>query len=430
LAIFGSGRGINNFFIEFASRISQKVLHRAGLFDCQSNHMFGGGELTYRYGRMEMEGESSFKGCLMEAVRFFEKDPSTYDSSWDQSLTYWISDCFMVVRHDGSAHPFPQFCGRILVQKEQESQNRMIQSFWNSLDAFNLFQRRLSPIFRRGGIMQGSHSRKQAFRHIYLAVIILVLFSLACSVTGSLDATASPRQRANTDTVSPTDTVVKKAATRTPTDVTQPTDTPDEEGTLTAEATLAAEAIVPDITAILSKAGSPAGTGYLVYAGKEGKTVTASGYNAMGFEAMPVSEEIGNFALHSKIAWKSELGIAGCGWTFRVEHGDYATGKYYEFYYNRLSGAPFYSLYAFGPSVSKEVGNGFSNAIDYRDGAVNDVMIIAKDTEFQIFFNGQRVNVFYDSTVRKGQFGYYTWTESASSSCTFSDNWIWSWDAR
>jgi hypothetical protein len=264
---------------------------------------------------------------------------------------------------------------------------------------------------------------------LLLVLVMMVGFSIACSVSLTDESTATPEPTV-TEELTPTDTKIAKPTKKslpssTPTIKEVPTDRPDYAATDQAHA---AEAITAEIENVLSGAGSSTDNGHLVYAKQAGTTLTVKGYNTYKYLEVDGTQNLADFAVYSRVTWNTELGFSGCGWLYHVEQGDFQRGRRFYFLFARLSGAPYFFLNRLGGSAPAQVGGGFSNSIDYADGAQNEVLLIVKKTETQIFFNGTKVKTFYDGYAKNGTVAHLAATESGNTECVFENTWIWSWD--
>jgi hypothetical protein len=279
--------------------------------------------------------------------------------------------------------------------------------------------------------MKDSKSCRPSLRisPLLLVFVFLIGFSIACSVSLTDDPTSTP-QPTVTEEPTPTDTKIAKPTKKnlpsnTPLKEEPPTDQPDYAATDQAQA---AQSITAEIETVLSDAGSSTENGHLVYAKQAGTTLTVKGYNTYRYLEVAGTQNLADFAVYSKVTWTTELGFSGCGWLYHVEGGDYKRGRQFYFLFARLSGAPYFFLNRLGGSAPAQVGGGFSNSIDYADGAQNEVLLIVKKTETQIFFNGTKVKTFYDGYAKSGTVAHLAATESGNTECVFENTWIWSWD--
>jgi len=259
-----------------------------------------------------------------------------------------------------------------------------------------------------------------------LVLLVLIILSLACSISLTDSATNTPRP-ASTEAQAPADTKAAKtskpaAVSKTPTEEPQAADT--------ADATSADNSAAAEIQAALGKAKIPMGDGHVVFNSPAAVSLSQSTYNTSTYRMMNGTGDVMDFAMHSNVTWNTELGLSGCGWYFRIDQGGVNRGKYYAFYFDRLSGAPFYLVASIGYGVkTRNVGEGYSNLIDDKQDAQNEMLFVARKSEFQIFVNGQHVKTIYDNaTPTKGGFALMASTESGETQCTFENTWIWSWD--
>jgi hypothetical protein len=95
----------------------------------------------------------------------------------------------------------------------------------------------------------------------------------------------------------------------------------------------------------------------------------------------------------------------------------------------RLSGLPAWNiaLFEFG-GVKKDITKlRTASAIDQGQGATNEIILIARDGEFTLYINDERIGKFFDYTEARseGYFAFDGWQESGTTVCTFADTWVW-----
>jgi hypothetical protein len=185
---------------------------------------------------------------------------------------------------------------------------------------------------------------------------------------------------------------------------------------------------VGEVDSMLESVHEVLGNGRIELFQSEPMTIDVKGVNQKKNAILPVNTDVADFAFHTSVTWNSDLGSAGCGLLYRIERGDPGMGPYYEFAINRFSGLPYYWIDQNDSYLNiKRVGFGYTGFLFDSQGSQNDILFIVKGSEFQIYINHQRSNVFYDANIAQGQFALEALTVSGNASCKFEDTWIWSW---
>jgi hypothetical protein len=264
--------------------------------------------------------------------------------------------------------------------------------------------------------------------HIYSAAI-MVFVLVGCSSNSSSLPGTTPEVN-----VSP---AIRIRATASPASTDTPLLTPVA-ASVTSSVNLAAtsqywqtvtkESIIGEIDSNLESVQEVLGNGRVEYYRSEQETLQVQGFNKKKNSMLPIPSDVSDFAFHTKVTWNSDLGNAGCGLLYRAEKGDPGTGPYYEFLINRSSGLPYYNINLYDSYIFiKQIGSGFTGFIKDRQGDQNDILFIVKGTEFRIYINNQRSNALYDSTISTGKLALEASSLSGSTTCQFTDTWIWSW---
>jgi hypothetical protein len=272
-----------------------------------------------------------------------------------------------------------------------------------------------------------SGGKKKPLGILVLCVLVMG-FILSCSLGGASD-TAVP---AATDTSKPANTVAP-ADTAAPADTEEPTE--DKAGTRAAkeEETVAAQtdaagAVAGEIEGKLDEVGEPMGSGSVVWMNPAPLEIDSSKPDFLSYQIID-GVEVADFAYHANITWetKQKVGIVYCVVMFRIE-GDLDTESWYMMRMGRISGAGhvLFDIMS-GWTIVGESGV-FSGYIHDANGADNELILVAKANQFTVYVNGKQATVWWNTKVERGGFGLGTAQDTGSSTCTFSNNWIWSWN--
>jgi hypothetical protein len=277
--------------------------------------------------------------------------------------------------------------------------------------------------------LTASRSEKKPLAIVFLFVLVMG-FTLSCTIFGS-GATPVPPPTATsepTDTIQPTDTVE-------PTDTLEPT--ADKAATREAKQaeTDAAEtefagAVLGEIDSKLDEVGEMMGSGHVAWLYPPGIEVESSKPNNTYYKTLDSSIQAGDFAFHTNIKWetKQKVGIVNCIVMFRMG-SDIGMDPMYWLRMGRISGIPhmWFELYNHGNYITQS-DFGLSNYIRDGNGDENEIILVARGTQFTAYANGKQVLVWWNSTQDSGGFAFGTWQDTGSSVCTYSDNWIWEWN--
>jgi hypothetical protein len=268
--------------------------------------------------------------------------------------------------------------------------------------------------------------------------LLVAAFILSCTCFGST-ATLP------TETPKPTDTAKPK-----PTNTSMPTNTPEptvtekatpnkaatnrakEEKTSAAQ-TEFASLVLGEVDSKLDEVGEIMGAGSVIFLYPGAIEMESSKPNVIWYTMLdqrfdyPI--EAGDFALHTNVKWetKGNAGIVNCVIMFRVGD-DIDMDPWYSLRLSRISGASSarFDLWqnwgVIGPGQWKA-----SSYIRDGNGSENEVILVAQGTQFTVYVNTRQVAVFWNSKVDYGRFGYGTLQDYGSTTCTYSDNWIWEW---
>lgn len=245
--------------------------------------------------------------------------------------------------------------------------------------------------------------------------------TLAPSPTDLPTATVTPLP-SDTPTPLPTDT---PTPTATPTDTLTPT--PNRTVTAQARITEAASYVMEDVNSVLALVDLAEDSGDLAWFQMESAIITTSGYQEMIYADVDPNLVAADFVLKTDITWNSTGGLAGCGLIFRSEP-HLEIGEQYQFAMMRLSGLPLWDLerWNYGEwQVTLTERPKTSAAINEKQGATNEIIILARGNLFTAFANGKRLSRATDSRRADGLFAFYTFQESGKTTCEFANTWVW-----
>jgi hypothetical protein len=255
---------------------------------------------------------------------------------------------------------------------------------------------------------------KQSFK---TALAVLAFVAAACG------GSAAP---ATTDTVAPAATTAPTAApTEAPTNTPEPT--VDLTATTDAENAAAAAEWAAYISPDLKLAGYTLAIGDLAWIQTQQLDLVSHtpGYK---YNDMDPTFTAANFVMGIDVTWDSTTGLAGCGIIFRAQ-GNVEKGEEAMFAALRLSGFPGWDieLWKLGQIQANLVGKvQTSSVIDQGAGSTNHYVISADGTTVIVYANGLRLGAAdLKASMTEGLFGFVVFEESGTTTCTFTNTWIW-----
>ena len=254
-------------------------------------------------------------------------------------------------------------------------------------------------------------------RSLYLLLLLLVILQ-ACSMAAPEPPTSTP---APTETPAPTSTPLP---TETSTPV--PTSTPDTTATAAAQEAAESDAILSELDKLLGDTDIPYQDGHLKW--KQGKPLMVT-LNGPGWDYVEIDDDLvgKNFILKSDVTWEAS-GILICGVIFRSED-NLEQGKQYQFNYLRLSGLPAWeiSVHEYGMYQNSFTKVQFSQAMDQKNGAMNEVLLVAQDDQFVLYINDVRQGRYFDYSKQRteGTFAFLGNQDSGEGTCNFENSWVW-----
>lgn len=277
---------------------------------------------------------------------------------------------------------------------------------------------------------QASHSEKKSLAH-FLPLLLVMSFVLSCSIFGSAATPIPPP----TATAQPSNTIAPAEPVDTAEPVAPEKPTVDREGTqeakaekTSAAATEYAGAVLGEIEGKLDEVGERLGNGSVAWMYPDPLVIDSSKPNMVSYNLID-GVEVADFAYHANVVWetKQKVGIVYCVVMFRIE-GDLDTESWYMMRMGRISGAGHVLFDVMsGWTIVGENGD-FSGYIHDANGAENELILVAQANQFTVYVNGKQATVWWNTKVERGGFGLGTLQDTGSSTCTFSNNWIWSWE--
>lgn len=249
-------------------------------------------------------------------------------------------------------------------------------------------------------------------RNPFFALVVLVLFALACSGAGQPPT--------------PTETPVPPTSTLEPTNTPTPIPTVNRTATVVAQSTASAEDTVAELDRLLEDTEIPYQNGRLLWKQNERLNIAMRGPDG---KILPFAEGIEgrNFILKSDVTWTS-TGILVCGAIFRSEL-DIKEGRKYHFVFLRFSGAPAWAIefHEFGYFKNSPSGVNYSNSVNLNNKATNQFVLVAQDGEFTVFINRVRQGRFFDYSEqqKEGVFGFFAGQDSGEGNCEYENSWLW-----
>lgn len=276
---------------------------------------------------------------------------------------------------------------------------------------------------------------KTPTRFLFIALLSVLWMLAACTPAATETPTATPPPPTDTPvpptdtpTAVPTDTPTPtETPTETPTATHTPTETPDLAATAAFESTQAAEEAIAIVADELAKIDLTTDTGSLAWVDPGPYVVNLQG---PGWNYKPIDDGIvypSSYVLHSKVTWTSSGGLSGCGVIFHSED-DMVEGQQYRFFTIRLSGLPAWVIqyWEFGYITFIPSGDLKTNAaINQEDGATNEYLMYVQDGLMIMYVNNIRLGNVVITKLNEGRIGFWGNQESGNTTCTFEDNWIW-----
>ncbi len=258
--------------------------------------------------------------------------------------------------------------------------------------------------------------------------LLCVALTTGCN-SPTPEPTATPTlEPTATATPVPTDT---PEPTATPTETPKPTATatPNVKATAAARVTATVEAALPKINDVLEDYGFSTDRGHLGYQHGPIK-VTVDTYDENSHQTDYPDLKFHNFVLHTDVTWNTSSGLAGCYLVYRAD-GDLYKGKQYRMIMIRLQGLPLWGIGAFsngrGDALLDDVYLP-DGRLEDTQGSTNKIVIIAEDTKFTYYANGERLGTVVNSKYSEGAIAFGALQESGTTTCEYENIWVWSLD--
>jgi hypothetical protein len=264
-----------------------------------------------------------------------------------------------------------------------------------------------------------------------LPFVLAMILMLSCTIMAPA-ATPTPTNTNTpeaTNTPLPTNTPQPTATKKKATPNKAATDRAKENMTATAEAEWA-DAVLGEVETKLDEVGVIMGYGSVIWLYPAPIEIESSKHNMIYYQLLNQSIEAGDFAFHTNIKWETRgnVGIVYCVIMFRIGD-DINMDPWYSLSLQRISG---YSKAGFDLWQNWSIlGGGLwkvSNYIRDGNGDENEVILVAQGTQYTVYINTHSVNVWWNTKVQNGGFGLGTLQDVGTTTCTYSDNWIWEWE--
>jgi hypothetical protein len=244
----------------------------------------------------------------------------------------------------------------------------------------------------------------------------------AIAATAAAETAAAASPTPTSTPLPPTDT-----PTPLPTMTFTPTATPNTTATAIVRATKQAEPVLAELKNLLVDTDIPYEKGHLAWQEKDAIEINLIQPGGV-YEEIAKGLKADNFILKSDVTWEA-TGLVMCGATFRSEK-DFENGANYKFLYLRLSGAPGWEIdfFNFGQFKSNiTVKTRFSSALDLKNGATNQFVLVAQENKFTVYINEIRQGQFTDDSKLSstGYLGFLALEDSGKSTCSFKNSWLW-----
>lgn len=257
-----------------------------------------------------------------------------------------------------------------------------------------------------------------------LSSAALLLFMLLIAACGNIPGAVPTSAPTSTNTPEPTFTALP-TETSTP----LPTSTPDVTATAAVKSTQVAEGVLEELNTLLSDSDIPYQQGHLAWQQTKPMTISMSGPDS---NYMEIDENLtaANFILKTDVTWNA-TGLLICGAIFRSEP-NLEKGAQYQFVYMRFSGLPAWAIevHEYGQLQNSPTRVQFSNVLDLGNDATNQIVLIAREEQFNLYINQVDQGRYFDYSKQRmdGSFAFLGWQQSGKGSCEFKNSWVWALD--
>ena len=267
-------------------------------------------------------------------------------------------------------------------------------------------------------------ARKERAALLYI-VLVLVLFTQSGCSTLFAPPTATPTLPP-TATITPSVTPSPTATnTATPTVTPTATATPDLAATRHVKETATQQARIDELSPELEELGLSTEEGYLAYDNSKAIKLSIENYSSYMPEII-YEENLTDFVMQTTVEWTTDKGFSGCGILFRADE-DRDKGALYMYNIMRLQAVPHWFVWYINNSyVEFEVAYPTaSRAIKDQQKDINVLSLVVQGEQITPYINGERQRVLTSNKLTEGQIGLNAWTDYGSTTCIFTDTWIW-----
>lgn len=237
----------------------------------------------------------------------------------------------------------------------------------------------------------------------------------AVAFGAALEATRAADSANSTAAAAVTATVKALPTTPGPTATAFPSRTPDSAATQSAEATLS------PIRAALAGYGVDPNKGFLGWAHAP-KTIEIRTYLAQDYATDYPNVITRNFVVQADVTWETRTGLAGCGFVFRAdqEKNFYGMGVA-----RGATGVSVFDVFHKGRGSRRAWVTHDARATNWQNGDTNRLAIVAQETLFTLYVNGQFTQQESNGEFQAGGVAFAALSESGTSICTFNNGWLW-----
>ena len=199
-----------------------------------------------------------------------------------------------------------------------------------------------------------------------------------------------------------------------------------QNGDRSRQSTAAAQTVLDELDELLGDTDIPYQNGHLEWQQEKPLMVSLKGPS---WDYVEVDDDLvgKNFILKTDVTWEAS-GIIICSAIFRSEP-NLEQGKQYKFSYLRLSGLPAWEIdvFEYGRPQNSPTKTQFSDAIDLHNRATNQVVLVARDEQFNLYINGVHQGRYFDYSKQRmeGVFGFSADQDSGEGSCNYENSWVW-----
>lgn len=267
-----------------------------------------------------------------------------------------------------------------------------------------------------------SHAQLRQTGWVAILFVLVIISQTGCSaepVTPTTAPTLPP-----TATTSPSETP-EPTVTQPPTATVAPTVTPDMEATQQVQETATYLAGFDMARLELEKLALNPEEGRLAYFNPEQIALTISDDSLYKPEII-LKENLTDFVIQTKVQWTTERGFSGCGIVFHAGE-DMDTRQLYMYNIVRLPSVPHWFVWVIKGAYTdwEPVPMTASTAIKDQQNDLNELTLMVQGDQIYPYINGELQKAIYNNLPMDGQIGLNAWTDTGSTTCAFTDTWIW-----